>query len=306
MTCVGYLPSLEDFVRDNLGADRLVNLNNQSKGGDNNAKGNRHETFFAAYKLAESYIESPEDDIEISSQEKAFVDDLTIMNFTKNSKQSYQLKDSKKVYWFKAKGIAPYFRDQYKVDLNHFNVDSSKTTLVLAQENVYKLRNKDIPESIKHHTECVLFKNSETANKMLLNNQNFKDVVSKFCAYPTETDKLEIVLQNLVGTWTTHNKEKKKVSEFIDLAKKAANPDFFKDSNSNYSISDKLSQILDNIDGLSYTIHNGFLNYEINDFSGIVRSKIGTPEFEKLSETIIERNPSDIMSLLGFLMGSGA
>ena len=239
MTCVEHLPSLEDFVRDHLGADRLVDLNNQSKGGDNNAKGNRHETFFAAYKLAESYTEFPEDDIEISSQEKAFVDDLTIVNFTKNSKQSYQLKDSKRVYWHKSKGIAPYFRDQYKIDLNHFNVDSSKTTLVLAQENVYELRNKDIPENIKHHTECVLFKNSETANKMLLNNQDFKDVVSKFCAYPTQTDKLEIVLQNLVGTWTTHNKEKKKVSEFIDLAKKAANPDFFKDSNDNYSISNK-------------------------------------------------------------------
>jgi len=304
MTCVESLPPLEDFVIENLGAARLANLNNQSKGGDNNSKGNKHETFFATYKLAEMYVAHPEDDVEISSQEKAFVDDLIIRNFTKNSKQNYQLKDAKAVYWQKSKGISPYFRDQYKIDVEYFKVKDSKTILVLAQENVYKQRSKDIPNSIEHHTECVLFKNSESANKMLLDNQSFKNAVEKFCAYPKDTDKLEIVLRNLVGAWTTHNKETRKVSEFISLAKESANPNFFIDSNTNYSISSELRLILDNIDELSYTIKNGYLNYDIKSLSGIVRFKVNTPDFDELSKAIIEKEPKDIMTLLGFLMGS--
>lgn len=307
MTCAEILPPLEKFVSDKLGADRLKNLNFQSRGAANNSKGNNHESFFATYKLAKSYIENPEDDVEISSQDKAFVDDLVIFNLTKNSKYNYQLKDSKKVYWYKSKGITPYFKDQYKLDKEFYCVDLAKTILVLAQKEVYKLRNADIPKVIGSHTECMLFKNSDSANKMLLENDDFKNVISQFCAYPNESDKLEVTLQSLLGAWITHNKNVKKVSDLVDLAIKAANPDFFIDTNKTvYRLDSELVKVLDNIDGLSYTIVNGYLNYEVKSFSGSVRTKVGSPEFDKLCETIVKESPKDAFTLFGFLMNVGA
>ena len=97
--------TLNGFVANKLGKQALKDLENQSKGGQNNAKGNRYEQFFAVYKLAKFYKYTKSDELEISSQEKAFVDDLVILNRSTNTKYSYQLKDSTRVYWNKSKGI---------------------------------------------------------------------------------------------------------------------------------------------------------------------------------------------------------
>jgi hypothetical protein len=306
MTCAKILTPLDDFVRVNLGPDRLENLNAQSRGGANNSKGNKHEGFFATYRLAKSHVDNPKDDIEISTQCKAFVDDLVVSNLSTNSKRSYQLKDSQRVYWHNAKGIFPYFRDQYEIDKKFYGVDCSKTILVLAHKDVYDRRNKDIPQEIKPHTECMLFKNSDSANKILLENDDFRDVVSKFCAFPEESDKLEFVLQNLYGAWVTHNTQIKKVSELINLAKNAANPDFFIDTKNTYTLSPEFQGTLDKIGGLSYIIANGYLNYKVKSFSGSVRAKIGSPEFDNLCETIVKVSPKDAQTLFSFLMKVGA
>jgi len=305
MTGAKKLIPLDQFVFSRLGAECLSKLEYQARGGDNNSKGNNHESFFSTYQLAKNYVENPDDDIEIRSQERAFVDDVVVLNLSKNSKYSYQLKDSKRVYWNKSKGISPYFRDQYKIDKEFYKIDCSKTILVLAQERVYKLRKKDIPKKIESHTKCVLFKNSDSANRILMENSDFMNVVSQFCVYPEEPDKVEVVLQCLLGAWVTHNKTESKMSELIGLARKSANPDFFINSQINNSLSLEFTEVLDNIDGLSYKIVNGYLNYNVKSFSGSVRVRVESHEFNVLCETIVEENPKDALTLFRFLMKVG-
>ena len=141
--------SLDEFVENKLGKDALTNLTKQDIGGNNNEKGNHHEQLFAIYNLAKFYMHAQNDEeIEISSQDKAFVDDLVIFNKTQNKKRSYQLKDSKAVYWHKAKGISPYFSRQYLIDTKYYNVANAKTILVLANKDTFRLRSSDIPRSI--------------------------------------------------------------------------------------------------------------------------------------------------------------
>jgi hypothetical protein len=305
MSWVNAMPSIDKFVKDNLGDKALEKLNYQTTGGNNNAKGNRHEQFFAVYKLAELSVSFSGDDIDISSQDKAFVDDLTILNKTKQTKISFQLKDSKTVYWHKSKGISTYFIDQYKLDTLFHKIADAKTILVLAQENVYGLRSVDIPKSIEQHTECLLFKNPETVNRMLLENIDFRKAVGAMCAYPDEIDKIEVVTQLILGSWVTHKENKKSVAEFINLAKKGANPDFFKDDSNKHSLDTRVSKILDKIDEITYTIGNGYLNYNFGSFSGQVRAKLGTSSFDKICSDIIKQNPTDPMELCKVLMQTG-
>jgi|TARA_R110001583_G_scaffold59932_6_gene178404 hypothetical protein len=297
--------TLDAFVKESIGEDALQSLIKQCIGGNNNAKGNNHENYFAIYKLVKSFNDTPNDDIEISSQDRAFVDDLVVLNKTKNSKISYQLKDSKTVYWHKAKGISPYFKRQYKIDMLYYHLKSSETVLVLAQKNVFLLRSKDIPSNITSHTRCMYFPNQDSANKMLLENSDFKNEIRKLCVTPDQTDKLEIIVKFLMGAWFTHNKTEKKINRLLELAKEGVQPDFFKLGINSLKLDPQTSKILDKIDGMTYTIDNNFLNYQYGDFEGIVRHKLDTPEFKLLCDTLTKQQPSDAMTLFSILMGSG-
>jgi hypothetical protein len=296
---------LDNFVKENIGEDALKSLIHQNRGGDSNARGNNHENYFAVFKLAKSFNDTPNDDLEITSQDKAFVDDLVVLNKTKNSKVSYQLKDSKAVYWHKTKGISPYFSRQYKTDKLYYNLDDSETVLVLAQKNVFTLRNKDIPEKISSHTRCMHFPNLDSANKMLLENPDFKNEIEKLCVTPNQTDKLEIIVKFLLGAWFTHNNTEKKISRLIELAKEGVQPDFFKSESNAMELEPQISKILDNIDGITYIIEGDYLSYRYGDFEGIVRYKLDTPEFKLICNTLIKQQPNTAMDLFSILMGSG-
>lgn len=298
------MTDLDNFVESNLGVEALKLLNYQSVGGNNNSKGNMHEQFFAVYKLAKYYSEQPEDKVQIMSQDKAFVDDLIIINVNSGVKRSYQLKDSKRVYWSKRKGISQYFKRQYAIDKDFHNFTDAKTILVLAQESVFNLRKKDIPKSIQPHTECILFKNSNTVNRMLLDNPRFKSAISNICINPNEIDKMEVIVQSLLGAWNAYKSELKEVSSFFDKAKVAIKPDFFKD-NTNVILDGKLIAILDNIDEIKYTLESGYLRYRYRSFEGIVRVKVNSPQFDTIKDEILHKNPSDAMSLFSILMKAG-
>lgn len=296
---------LDDFIKVKLGTDALTKLEHQSRGGNNNSKGNNHEQYFAVYKLAKHYSEALSDDVEISSQDRAFVDDLVVLNKSKNSKKSYQLKDSAAVYWHKKKGICPYFQRQYIVDTEHYQITDSETILVLAQSNVYELRKQDIPTSISAHTKCLHFANSNSVNEMLLENPDFKNAISKLCVLPDEIDKLEVIVQILMGAWSTHNKTERSVHKLIELATSTAKPDFFKSETSSLALDSNVIRILDSIDNLRYEVIDNCLKYNYGDFEGLVRCKLGTTQFQAICDEIVSQQPTEALKLCLILMGTG-
>jgi hypothetical protein len=299
---------LDLFVSTTLGADVLVKLNHQSIGGDNNQKGNNHENFFAVYKLAKFYFSAKNELIEISSQDKAFVDDLVVLWKDRAEKRSYQLKDSKKVYWHKAKGITPYFTSQSLVDKDFYGMNSSKTVLVLANKSTFDLRAADIPASISSHTECMHFPNT-SLNQMLMGSDVFRTAIGKLCCFPDEIDKLTTVASILAGVWVSRDLEAandRDVYKLVERAKTQAAPDYFIDEESaGLTLEDEITTILDKVVGFSYQLSAGFLVYDFGAFHGSVKFKIGTEDFVKLCDVLKDQRPTTARDLVMLLMGSG-
>jgi hypothetical protein len=297
---------LNGFILAELGANVLKKLDNQERGGNNNNKGNNHEQYFATYKLAKYFaIAQANDDIEIETQARAFVDDLIIYNKADDAKRSYQLKDSKAVYWSGKKGISTYFIRQHKIDCKYYKHAKSETVLVLSNIDTYNRRSCDIPNSIASYTRCLYFTNSSSPNELLLENVDFRKSIGDLCSFPSDIDKLTVVLQYLIGAWVTHNKTEKSVKKLVELAAGVAKPDFFKLDSVNLKLDVKLTQILDNIDDLRYLISNSYLMYYYKNFEGQVRFKIGSEDFQKICNNVIRENPMSAQELFSILMSSG-
>jgi hypothetical protein len=299
---------LDAFITARFGLSALTKLNNQVRGGDSNEKGTTLEEHFAIYKLAKFYNESANDDVEISSQVRAYVDDLVIENKTSNTKRSYQLKDSLKVSWNSKVGIAPYFHQQYEIDTNLLGLVQSKTLLVNAIEDVHKKRLNDIPENIQGHTICMYFPN-ETLSWLLSNNPSFRQEMGRLCSFPDDDDKLLSVSEILIGVWCGRNRrseDDKKVNNLINRARNNADPDFFlPTADEQVELDTGIKEILDSFEEISYRITGGFLVYGYRGLSGQVKSKIGTAPFNNIFDVIINESPNTVAKLLTLLMGTG-
>lgn len=296
---------LEVYVDSNLGKGALNDLRNQSRGGNNNSKGNRLEQRFATYKIAQIFGDNPDHDVEISSQDTAFVDDLITIDRTTGYKKSYQLKDSKSVYWNGKKGIKQYFKRQYRIDRDHHGIDDTKLELVIADKGTYERRNKDIPHDIQAYTNCTHFPNPESVNELLLTCNDYRIAIGKLSPWPNETDKLEHVAQLLIGAWASHNNVLRNSNQLIEKARESGNPSYILPGTSNAVIDEKTTNYLDQFEELRYEIKGDRLNYYFNGFSGFVMFEVGTKEFQGMCEQIISQNPQDIKALLMLLMGNG-
>ncbi|GAA3924309.1 hypothetical protein [Litoribacillus peritrichatus] len=298
---------LENFVESEISSEALVHLKRQAMGGANNAKGNQHEQYFAVYKIAKFYQIAKNDDIEVCSQSYAFVDDLVILNRTTSSKHSYQLKDSKRVYWNGGKGIAPYFRKQNQLDKELYDLDNSEVVLVLADINVYRSRCKDIPSSISSYTRCINFKNPDSVNQMLMENQDFKAAVGRLCVSSEQIDKLEVIVQHLLGAWSAFGQKNVKISSIINKAREVAKPNFFKSEVVDPDEAKEIPlEVLDSIEGLSYELCEGFLHYSYKDsFQGQVKPRVGTNQFKAICNEIRIKKPTKAIELITLLMSTG-
>ena len=298
--------AIDNFVKETFGEDAHVRLNRQRVGGNNNEKGNAHELLFAVYKMAKYYSEAQNDEILIEGQAAGFVDDLTITKPSNNTKVSYQLKDSKRVYWNGNKGIEPYFKFQRSIDLNHSNFsEESETVLVLANHDVYTRRNADIPASISSHTRCIHFANPSSPNQLLLDDEAFRAAIAQLCV-SNDIDKLGTVIQHLMGAWLAHHNNITNVVELVDLAKQHAAPDFFNDGqNVDQELERDVCLVLDSVNGLKYEVKGSILYYSCNGFEGQVKPQIGTNEFLTICDAIKNETPTDVFALLSILMRTG-
>ena len=298
--------SIDDFIRSHqgLGESALKDLNNQSRGGGNNRKGNQHECHFAVFKLAEEFPEALQSEVRIKSQEKSFVDDLVITRDGGIAKSSYQLKNSPNVNWGGAKGIGNYFARQRILDTKYFGTPNAETVLVLADEETFKRLQGKIPESISAHTKVVHFENSSSPNRLLLSNKDFRRAIKNLSIH-SEVDKLEVIVQGLVGAWTTHNGTIDNLAHIVQKAIEQTKPNYFKDfTGTEIALDPELAKVLDSIDNVHYEVCNGSLTYTVRDFNGTVSPRVGTSEFEQLSARVVAKQPQTAIDLVRILMGA--
>ncbi|MDX1695988.1 MAG: hypothetical protein R3208_19640 [Ketobacteraceae bacterium] len=296
---------LSEFIKSHqkLGRQALKSLKNQIRGGENNAKGSRHENYFAVFQIAVRFPSALTRRIFISAQADAFVDDLVVVDQEAGARLSYQLKDAVAVDWRGTKGILGYFFRQHILDCEYHQMPDARTVLVLGNQQVYEKLKASVPEAIAAHTDVIYFENTESPNRLLLSNPEFRKAVEALCI-SSAVDKLEMIVQGLLGAWMACSPVEQDLEKIVQKAIRQTRPNLFRNF---YSEEDDLDPdfraIIDSIDGLRYEVTNGSFSYSVGGFTGVIPHRVGSEEFRQLCNRIVSARPESALKLVEALMG---
>lgn len=280
------MTSIEEYLKEKHGKPVVSRLEHRIRGGANNAKGNAFETEFAVHTIAHLYtLGDVHKSTEILSQAVDLVDDLVCENSALGTKENYQLKNSPTIRW--GSGIADDFAIQQDVNTNFHKVQNSKTILVISDENCHRKLTQKIPDVIKAHSSCVHFK-SEMFNSLLASNDPQIQPFKELCAFPDDPDKVTTIWQALNGAWNANRESSVTALKIVQEAAKGYKPFYFK-LDKGADIPETLKTMLDKVRGLSYSVCNGFLVYDIKGcLEGTIQ--IDSDSLNEL-ETKLSKNP---------------
>ena len=301
---------LPEYIGTNLGEEVLTKYKRRRIGGNNNAKGNQHELYFAVYKLAKnSAMAIQGETIHLRTQSDAFVDDLEVENITQNSIKNYQLKDCNYVPWGTEgiEGICFDFHLQNRVNTEFQKFEESTTCLVVSKKNQFDKLNSTIPQSISNYTECILFENMPI-NRLLLEKEEVRSAIGTLCTSPNDIDKLVRVFQLLVSVIASNIPKESNVLELIKQAKDIGRPEYFLSLIPEPPLPASVKEYLKEWPNISYSIENGYLKYktDINTgiLEGVINLRVDSDEFSDFFATIIDNAPESSIHLLIQLMES--
>lgn len=255
--------NFEQFVEKEFGKSSVTLLNNMSKGGNNNDKGNRLENRFSVYQIAKNIAETLEEEPAqtISRQKKGFVDDIVQRFPEKNENKNYQAKDSKSVSW---KKLTENFQRQYIIDKKFHKVATSCNIALVASEKRYRRLKGSIPLSIKSFTECEYFPNPKSQTELLLQHKPLQDVLKLIVRDPEQPDKLDAAFSIIHGVFCSN--EFNSVKDIWDKAIECSHPDIFitKKPDEQY-LDPALKEFLDSAQYLRYDVSNSEIKLTINE-----------------------------------------
>lgn len=292
-----------------LGNEHAQYLKNKLRGGKSNEDGSRYEDNFAVFKLAECIHQvisgeaSP--DLQVSCQVPCFVDDYMIYNPTKNSRESFQLKNSANVSWSTNKHpIEKDFMFHYQLD-KAAGITDSKTILAVSSERTYRKLDESIPEHISEHTQCVYFKDYPSVNQALLDGDELREALSKISSVD-ETDKLSHLHTVMKGVWSDYKGYFSDVGSLIEKIE-AIKPKYLRSGEEPLVLNSEVEKILNEIDGFSYKILDNNLSFEYSCDKGNFEGFVDISSDEALTEftnKVLENKPNTFKDLysLGILL----
>jgi hypothetical protein len=295
----------EDQIKNLFGNKAVDYIKNKNTGGVSNSKGNTYENVFAIYKissLSKNVIEK-ETEIYLLSQCLSFIDDLIIELVSENTLQHYQLKNSSAVTWGTGeKSINDDFKKQY--ELNKSISKESELALVVSSLELQDKLQANIPNDIKDYSQVIYFYFADSLPKIIAQEPDFRHSLEYLCAFENpEPDKLECLATVLLGAWVASEKSKVPI---MDILKKAQNfiPSYIRSFNTELQLDPDLKEILDKIDGFTYNLSRGFLQWEyFNGLNaGTLSYSIETPRFQKFQELIKKNRPTSFEELEVFLI----
>lgn len=293
-------------ARDLLGKEEAQYLSRKLNGGESNEKGGKYESNFAVFKLSEAIDEildcNGEQNIVFGSQVPGFVDDFVIHNTSSGNKKSYQLKNSPNVSWTSGKNsIARDFNLHFRMDQESGHLDT-QTILTLSSEETYNKLRKSIPDEIKHHSECVLFKDFDNINKALIAEHEVRIALNKI-SISSEIGNLSHLHTVIMGVWENYKGTYCDVADFLQEVREIQ-PKFLRSSNDGFVLDSRVVEILDSIDGFSYEILDNRLRYVYSSDRGQMEGYIGLSNenaLDAFSERLLNSNPSSFKDL--FMLG---
>ncbi|AFZ31099.1 hypothetical protein Glo7428_2594 [Gloeocapsa sp. PCC 7428] len=294
----------EALIRKLFGDDELKYLKDKNRGGSNNAKGNTYENYFAIYQIV---LLSPEvleenQEIHISNQVLAFVDDLIVEFIDKSILRHYQLKNSLDLTWSKKskRSIANDFQKQHQ--LNKSLSKESQLHLVVSCKNLLAKLEVDIPNSIEKYSQVIYFPYEDSLEKVI-KKDSFRQAIEYLCASDNpEPDKIECVAFVLLGAWTSSSK----FNSLKDILKKAqaSTPSFIRSFSKEWQLDPEVENILSKIEDFQYNLTKGFLHWKYKDGLdvGILPYSCDKEEFKRFQEIVKRHKPTCFDELEGFLI----
>jgi hypothetical protein len=266
-------------------------LKNKIRGGDVNQRGNNYELFFAVHKVSGIIgdFANTLQDIFISSQVNAYVDDFHIYYRNKNNHEYYQLKTSRLLTWGTGmKSIQFDFNEQKKIEIG--NKTRYKLFLVVCQPTLRRKLAATIPRKLKNCTGIQYFPYYNSIQKQIANDPNFKARLSALCAFPG-TDKLEALAIVLLGAWAGSDKKDIPASSLVNQVRTVGYA--FLKSGLPLFLRPDTHRILTAIPGFSYQIVNGYFEYNYPPCDhGQVPYPLDSVKFRNIEDEINARHPT--------------
>lgn len=278
---------------------------NKHQGGNNGLKGANYEDYFASFLIAKTAGKCLDQDRKISGriegQRYGFVDDLYLEDETTQS--YYQLKDSTRVFWGKTsnrKSIASDFKNQ-AIIANVISNKSLATILVCSDKKTAQRRGKKIPPEIAEHTKVEHFpcpdNGSTSAEKLLMCNPVLRQSLAKLSrtACANDISELAATLITIKGIWSSQESGSHDIAtvygKCISQSPQSCRP-LTKDADLVAKLQPRFKEILSSIQGLNYSIVNGFFNWKCGNDSGTYPHSCNDRAFEHFQAAIIRQAPS--------------
>lgn len=277
-------------------------LKNKLKGGRSNEVGNTYESNFAVWMIAKTASDVFEgkvsDQISLATQAPNFVDDFVVFNKVLNTKESYQLKNSPKIYWNGGDHpITTDFSYHHRLDLAE-GVLESLTVLTVSCEKSYKRLSNSIPDSIKAHSSCLYFPYYEKPNVGIMAFHDLRRTLASICI-EDEPDKLDHLHTVIKGVWLDYKGTHFNILDFINLVREIK-PEFVRYPGCETVLESEVRSYIDKIDGFSYQLSGSKLIFEYNSSNGVLKGIVDLGDDTKLmkfTSAIVGGKPSSFREL---------
>ena len=259
-------------------------LANKHKGGEANAKGGLYEDFYAVFQIVSciAHYKATLDGVALQTQlEDTFVDDLLIADASQRLRP-----DGTPLTEYQV------FENQIK-DCHERN---EQFALKLIYSSSSSLVGEKIPDSIKAYTTVEYFPYQEDLNGLIIISEAFQDALRIISVMGNESTVDELVNNAMVflGVWKACGcKHRVRLSDIVSRAEdtKHFNLAIFSDE----TLSESCREILDGIEGLSYSVIGRMFYWQMGNFTG------SCPWPEGKEQEIINKKPTTRRELVAIL-----
>ena len=271
-------------------------LANKHKGGGANAKGGLYEDCYAVFQIVSciAKYKSSLEGVALQTQlEDTFVDDLLIAHPDKNV--YHQLKNTQELTWntkSSDRTITSDFENQIKDCKERDELFALKLVFSAVKSKV----GDKIPDSIKDYTTAEFFPYEKDLNGLILISGTFQDVLRQISVngHSATVDELVNIAMVFLGAWKgCGNESRVRLADIVTRAKgmRHFNLTIFPDG----AISQACRKILDQIEGLRYSVSGRMFYWQLGDFTG------SCPWPESKEQEIIDKKPTTRRELVAIL-----
>lgn len=221
--------ALDAFVEARFGERHVTKLANIRRGGDNNSKGSSFESYYAAAKVCEIAAKHADlDSYVISSQERAFVDDLCVRSLTENHKENFQAKNSSGAAASWDAEMEERFRMQMEIDTNFHNAQSNRQVLLVSCPGMQAANDEKIPDDMKQNCFSEFFPYKAQSTQVIYASASLRSHLKAIIKDPDDLQAVDTAFRVVVSAWVSDDKARS-VGDVLGQAKALCKPNLFRD-----------------------------------------------------------------------------